>query len=63
MSDSKLRTDALAIFSASLKAVDPVIAVKKHVSREGDVLRVGDRNYNLSTRIFTWWDAGKRLRR
>jgi len=49
MRDSKLRTDAVAIFNASLKAVDPISAVKKHVSLEGDMLRVGDRGYNLST--------------
>ncbi|MDI6886522.1 MAG: glycerate kinase [archaeon] len=49
MRDSTLRKDAIEIFNASLKAVDPIIAVKKHVSLEGDVLRVGDRGYNLST--------------
>lgn len=44
-----MRTDAVAIFNASLKAVDPISAVKRHLSVEGDVLRVGDRDYNLST--------------
>jgi hydroxypyruvate reductase len=49
MKKSELRTDAVAIFNASLKAVDPISAVKKHVSLDGDMLRVGDRGYNLST--------------
>ena len=49
MKDLKLRTDALAIFHASLKAVDPVNVVKKHLRLEGDMLRVGDRDYDLST--------------
>lgn len=49
MKDLKLRTDALAIFHASLKAIDPVNAVKRHLRLEGDMLRVGDRDYDLST--------------
>ncbi len=48
MTDLKLRTDALAIFHASLKAVDPVNAVKKHLRLDGDMLRVGDRDYDLA---------------
>jgi hypothetical protein len=48
MRDSTLRKDVIELFKASLKVVDPIIAVKKHVSLEGDVLRVGDRRYNLS---------------
>lgn len=48
MKKSRLIKDAIEIFNASLKAVDPIIAVKKHVSLQGDVLRVGDRDYNLS---------------
>jgi glycerate 2-kinase len=32
----------------SLKAVDPIIAVKKHLSSEGDILQVGKRSYDLS---------------
>jgi glycerate 2-kinase len=43
-----LRRDAFEIFRASLKAVDPVGAVKEQVSLEGEVLRVGDRRYNLA---------------
>jgi glycerate 2-kinase len=49
MTDLKLRTDALAIFHASLKAVDPVNAVKRHLRLEGDMLRIGNRDYDLST--------------
>lgn len=48
MKESESRKDAMEIFDASLKAVDPVIAVKKHVSLEGEVLRVGERSYELS---------------
>ena len=48
MKESESRKDAMEIFDASLKAVDPVIAVKKHVSLEGDVLRVGKQSYDLS---------------
>lgn len=48
MKDSALRKDAIDIFKASLKAVDPIIAVKKHLSLEGDVLHVGERSYDLS---------------
>jgi hydroxypyruvate reductase len=49
MNDSTLRSDAREIFNAALKAVDPISAVKKHVSLEGEVLRVGDRRYDLAT--------------
>ncbi len=48
MKDSEMREDARDIFNASLKAVDPIIAVKKHLSLEGDVLQVGKRSYDLS---------------
>jgi glycerate 2-kinase len=44
----EMRRDALEIFNASLKAVDPIIAVKKHLSLDGDILQVGKRSYNLS---------------
>jgi hypothetical protein len=30
----------MEIFNASLKAIDPIIAVKKHVRLEGDDLRL-----------------------
>lgn len=48
MSTKKLRKDALAIFQAGIKAVDPVIAVKQHFRLEGSILSVENRTYNLS---------------
>jgi hydroxypyruvate reductase len=36
-----MRNDALAIFNASLQAVDPENAVHRFLDREGDLLRVG----------------------
>ncbi|MBN1762542.1 MAG: glycerate kinase [Methanomicrobia archaeon] len=47
MKDTKLRKDAREIFNASLKAVDPAVAVKKQVGLAGGILRVGDRRYDL----------------
>lgn len=44
----EMRKDAMEIFTASLNAVDPIIAVKKYLSLEGDVLQVGKRSYDLS---------------
>jgi hydroxypyruvate reductase len=52
MSDQKdvasLREDALAIFQVGLNAVDPKAAVRRVLRRDGNVLTVGDRTYNLS---------------
>lgn len=48
MNDSEMREDAIEIFNASLSAVDPIVAVKKHLNLEGDVLQVGKRSYDLS---------------
>lgn len=45
----KLREDALAIFKAGLKAVDPAIALKRHVKLQNDMLIVGNRHYDLSS--------------
>jgi len=45
----KLREDALAIFQAGLKAVDPVNALKRHVKLHKDMLAVGNREYDLSS--------------
>jgi glycerate 2-kinase len=42
-----LRADAAAIFEAGLKAVDPVNAVKKKLKREGDIVILEGREYNL----------------
>lgn len=39
---SGLRDDALAIFRAALRAVDPEAAVLRHLSVRGNTLRVGD---------------------
>lgn len=45
----KLREDALAIFRAGLKAVDPAIALRGHVKLQNDSLTVGNRDYDLSS--------------
>ena len=47
MSVERLRQDAHALFQAGLVAVDPMEAIKRHVSLEGSLLRVGDRQYDL----------------
>ncbi len=49
-----LRRDAASIFSASLKAADPVEAVLRHVRVRNDVLEAGDARYRLRNlkRIF-----------
>ncbi len=44
----RLREHAEAVFRAGLKAVDPIRAVGRHVRRDGDVLTVGERSYDLS---------------
>lgn len=43
-----MKKEAEAIFRAALNAVDPAVAVKRHVRREGNVLRVGPSHYNLN---------------
>ncbi len=43
----KLRSDARAIFEAGLKAVDPISAVKNHIKRDGNKLRLQDMEYEL----------------
>jgi hydroxypyruvate reductase len=48
MSPKKLRKDALAIFHAGVKAVDPVIAVKQHFRVEDGILSVDNRTYDLT---------------
>jgi len=42
-----LRHDLHAIFQAALGAVDPGAAVRTHVRREGELLHVADRTYDL----------------
>ena len=44
----ELRQDLQAIFQAALQAVDPGEAIRAHVRREGNQLRVADRTYDLS---------------
>ncbi len=48
MNTDKLRSDAVAIFKAGLKAVDPVNAVKNRLKREGEILRLEGSEYNLA---------------
>ncbi len=38
---------ALDLLQAALAAVDPAAAIRRFVTREGDLLRVGDRVYDL----------------
>ena len=54
MSELDLRTVATQLQQAALAAVEPTAAVRRHVRREGDVLIVADRRYDLSDceRIF-----------
>ncbi|TFG76264.1 MAG: DUF4147 domain-containing protein, partial [Thermodesulfobacteriales bacterium] len=47
MSLEKLRGDARAIFDAGLKAVDPIKAVKNHINRNGNTLRVQGLEYDV----------------
>lgn len=50
MSLQRLRRDALAIFQAGLQAVDPIAAVKRHVSYRDQKLDIEGRTYDLSRR-------------
>ena len=42
------REHIIAVLDAAIRAVDPRAAVRAHVARSGDVLRIGDRSYRLS---------------
>ncbi|MDZ7289501.1 MAG: glycerate kinase [candidate division KSB1 bacterium] len=44
----KLRNDAISIFKAGVRAVEPAAAVHRHVHREGNLLLVAGRKYDLS---------------
>ena len=44
----KARNDATAIFKAGLKAVAPETAIKRFCNRQGDVLTIGDRDFDLN---------------
>ncbi len=48
MSLEKLRGDVRAIFDAGLKAVDPIKAVKNHINRDGNTLRVQGIEYDVA---------------
>jgi glycerate 2-kinase len=48
MNTEKLRKDALVIFQAGVRAVDPVNAVKQHLKLQDDILSVEDRRYDLT---------------
>jgi glycerate 2-kinase len=43
----KLRQDAITIFNSGLKAVDPEMSVKRYVKREGNILIVNKKKYDL----------------
>src|SRR2546426_10184342 len=45
--NTSLRRKAASILTAAVRAVEPAAAVKRHVSRRGDVLRVAARRYDL----------------
>lgn len=44
---SQLRKDAEVIFRSGVKAVDPVKAIGQHVKYQDEILKVGEKNYNL----------------
>ena len=48
MDAKKLRNDALAIFNAGVKAVDPVDAIKRYLRLEDGILSVENRTYDLT---------------
>jgi hydroxypyruvate reductase len=45
----KLRHDAEAIFRAGLRAVDPAMAIRRHVQRVGGMLLVAGNHYDLNS--------------
>jgi hydroxypyruvate reductase len=47
----------LAVQSAALAAVEPGAAIRRHVQRQGDLLRVGERTYDLA-RVERVWIVG-----
>lgn len=49
MNTKKLRKDALAIFTAGVKAVDPVNAIKRHFKLQDGILSAGDKTYDLTS--------------
>jgi len=49
LNTKKLRKDALAIFTAGVKAVDPVNAIKRHFKLQDGILSAGDKTYDLTS--------------
>jgi glycerate 2-kinase len=49
MNTEKLRKDALVIFQAGVRAVDPVNAVKRYFKLQDSILSVGERTYDLAS--------------
>ena len=48
MTLSRLRNDAMSIFNAGLKAVDPYVAIKKTLIIKKNILEIKDKKYDLS---------------
>src|SRR5512136_823220 len=44
----ELRQNITQVLTAAIRAVDPAVAVKTHIAREGDDVRVGPRTFHLS---------------
>ncbi len=47
--DPQRRNRIVPVLQAALDAVEPAAAVGRHLRRQGDVLRVGERSYNLQS--------------
>jgi glycerate 2-kinase len=56
--DSSHRDQILAVQRAALEAVDPGTAVRRHVERQGDLLRVCERTYDLMAVERIWIVGG-----
>jgi glycerate 2-kinase len=63
MPTHNLRADADELARAALAAVEPAAAVHRHVRREGDVLVVANRRYDLRDyeRVFVPWSPRLRI--
>jgi glycerate 2-kinase len=49
-----LKTEARQIFEAGLRAVDPKEAVKRFVTLDGSIFRIGEKELNLSEFDQVW---------
>ena len=47
-SREELRGIIASVLAAAIRAVDPAVAVKTHVAREGDEVHIGPRTFHLS---------------